>query len=73
MFSGRLKNNRGNVVEHTMLIQEDDNKIQSSFWDLETIGIKHISVEDEIDEIIDIFHSNIRQNGRRYQVSWPWK
>ena len=73
MFSGRLKNNREKVVEHTMLIQEDDNKIQSSFWDLETIGIKHISVEDEIDEIIDIFHSNIRQNGRRYQVSWPWK
>ena len=73
MFTGWLKRNEDDDVEHSMLIEENDDLIQSSFWDLETIGIKHTTDEEENVEILDRFLGEIKQNGRQYQVSWPWK
>ena len=73
MFTGRLKRKADDDVEHSMLIEENDDLIQSSFWDLETIRIKHTTDEEENDEILERFQGEIKQNGRRYQVSWAWK
>ena len=73
MLSGRMNGYKDDdEVEHSMLIEEDEERIQSTFWDLE-IGIKGVTDEEENDEIFRRVLSDIKLNGKRYQVLWPWK
>ena len=63
MLSGRMNGYRDDdEVEHSMLIEEDEERIQSTFWDLE-IGIKGVTDEEENDEIFRRILSDIKLNG----------
>ena len=72
MFSGRMvRANETNDVESYMLVEEDD--IAKKVWELETIGVKHVTDDAEENEVTKRFNNLIQKNNGRYQVAWPWK
>ena len=64
------------VVTHTMAVdthvsQDSDQELDKRlkmFWDLESLGIQPNEAT-----VYDKFESSIQLNGKRYEVSLPWK
>ncbi len=61
------------VFKSKLISKENENLEMEHFWNLETIGIYDNIEENDDDMAIEIFNDNIKYEGERYYVTWPWK
>uniref|UniRef100_A0A914Z5F4 Reverse transcriptase domain-containing protein n=1 Tax=Panagrolaimus superbus TaxID=310955 RepID=A0A914Z5F4_9BILA len=60
------------AVEPSQALIEPDNDLQK-FWNLEELGIKDQSANEEEGAVLEKFKENVKFENNRYYVSWPEK